>query len=163
MGLFWELSLLRILQTLTYGMGNEPDRIYQARTPVLPDLRLFAIETIETIIEIIQTCDDSTASFCATLRGVLWSIKTELQKHHQDYDGAESRKVKSLLNNLERLCSVCLCSTLFCYICLVPKDWGKDLSMEFMTHHYLWRMPSYPCTVRVFLLLTYIPSGPDQL
>lgn len=97
---------------------NMSTRTSRVRTPVprctVPeDFRLFAIESIEKVVEIARTVSNSNkaaASFCGSLSGVLWSIKTHLQKPSQVQDEAHKKKVESLLNNLERLCSVCPCS-----------------------------------------------------
>ncbi|KAI1131558.1 subtilisin-like protein [Nemania abortiva] len=80
-------------------------RTPRTRTPVPRDSGRFAIESIDKIFEIgkiTTNTDRAAASFCNALRGVLWSIKTQLQKEHQVHD---RKKVEGLLNNLERLCS----------------------------------------------------------
>ncbi|KAI0543779.1 subtilisin-like protein [Xylaria curta] len=77
-------------------------RTSRVRTPVPHDSVQFAIESIDKVVEIgkiITNSDRNAALFCNALRGVLWSIKSHLQKPHQVH------KVESFLNNLERLCS----------------------------------------------------------
>lgn len=113
---FQSFHTFQVSQALIYDMNNEPDRTSRACTPVLQNLRLFAIETIETIetmIEISEKCAEPTSPFCATLRSALWDIKTELQEHRQYYDETESGKVEILLDSLEELCGVCLRSIRF--------------------------------------------------
>lgn len=141
-------------------MINVSDRTSRAHTPVPEDLRPFAIETINTVIKISKKFDESNP-FCTTLCGVLWSIMTELQKQHQDYNTTQSKKVESLLNNLERLCSVCLC-----YICL-REFCTVVLSMEICDRRFLAKMLCYhEHSVKIpdlVLSLTYIHSGPRRL
>ncbi|CVL02617.1 uncharacterized protein FMAN_00120 [Fusarium mangiferae] len=75
--------------------------------PSCGDFRPFAIETIESISEIansIQLSCSGNNKFCSSLSSVLWSIKLSLQPLPQSHDEGK-KKVASLLNNLERLCS----------------------------------------------------------
>ncbi|TRX88535.1 hypothetical protein FHL15_010574 [Xylaria flabelliformis] len=74
----------------------------RVRTPVPQDSIQFAIESIDNVVEIgkiVTNKNRTAASFCNTLRRVLLSIKTHLQKPH------EVHRVESFLNKLERLCS----------------------------------------------------------
>ncbi|KAK1243845.1 hypothetical protein MKX08_001983 [Trichoderma sp. CBMAI-0020] len=94
------------------GKKAESGRTSQADKPALEDLRLFAITAINNVMKISkeydEECDESISNpFCTTLYNVSWSIKTELewQKEHKNYDRTQNKKVESLLNNLERICS----------------------------------------------------------
>lgn len=79
----------------------------------------FAIKSIERVIQLVNCLqprssrfNNDISLFSGTLRSVLWHIKSDLQNHYEAR-GDGGGKVESLLNNLERLCSVCNISTVF--------------------------------------------------
>lgn len=76
------------------------------------DLHLFAVEAVEKVMRIARSAQHKTnrsqaevVQFCGTLSSVLYSIKSQLQETLES-GGEAPKKVESLLNNLERLCSV---------------------------------------------------------
>ncbi|KAF4448404.1 serine/threonine protein kinase [Fusarium austroafricanum] len=75
------------------------------------DCRPFAIESIDRVTKIAKSIQlglgrssREVSQFCSTLSSVLWSIKSYLQKIPEAQDDGQ-KKIESLLNNLERLCS----------------------------------------------------------
>ncbi|KAG5762508.1 hypothetical protein H9Q72_009387 [Fusarium xylarioides] len=79
--------------------------------PSCQDFRPFAAETTERVIQIAKSIqlrrsgnNRKVSQFCSTSSSVLWSIKSSLQRPPESRDDGQ-KKVESLLNNLERLCS----------------------------------------------------------
>lgn len=110
--------------------GNRTRGCAQGSQDVIA-LAIGSIDSVQYIAgAIIDSGDLDAKPFCRNLCLALDGVKKELQRPNQSQNEAQLKKVKSLLNNLERLCNVRLSSSSL--VCLAAcRDVGLSRRAEF--------------------------------